>query len=394
VAGVHCSLALRSSGFLGEIVLVDQEDVEPYDKPPLSKDLLAGRAGVDSISLLSPMRAEQEGLTLLRGCTAIGVNVASRTLHLRGRDALSYDNLVIATGSRARTSPWCGNRIFSLRNLDDARAIRSGLIRGRRLVVVGAGFIGAEVAATARELGLGVVVVDPQSTPMARIFNREIGDRFAELNRRHGVEMLLGVHVDQIEHRGDVAHVQLSTGRELIADIVVVGIGSEPNDEWLEGSGLVVDDGVLCDEHGLAHGQTNVHAIGDVSRWVHPRDGNATRLEHWTNATEQAACVAHNIVTPDARRVHHPVEYVWSDQYDWRIQVAGRIAGSSEHVTIEGPNEDQFVVLFTDAEGGLRGGASVNWPRALAYCRKSIAKGGRASVVEELLGVVRSAEPR
>ena len=175
VAGVHCSLALRSSGFLGEIVLVDQEDVEPYDKPPLSKDLLAGRAGVDSISLLSPMRAEQEGLTLLRGCTAIGVNVASRTLHLRGRDALSYDNLVIATGSRARTSPWCGNRIFSLRNLDDARAIRSGLIRGRRLVVVGAGFIGAEVAATARELGLGVCCRGPTPSSATATLRRKPG---------------------------------------------------------------------------------------------------------------------------------------------------------------------------------------------------------------------------
>jgi len=390
VAGVNCALSLRSFGFRGKVCLVEEEQIdEPYDKPPLSKEFLTGRLDTEGISLLSESRAREADLTLLSGHSAVGLDLTERAVLVDNHAPFHYDKLVIATGSRARPSPWKSmSGIYSLRSLDDALAIRAELVSGRRLIVIGAGFIGAEVAATARGLGVKVTVVDPLSTPMARIFDPEVGNRFAQLHHRHGVEMLFGTGVDQMERDGGEIRVRLTTGRVLAADFVVVGIGSVPNDDWLRSSGIPLDDGILCDARGLVKGQSAVYAIGDVARWTHPRDGFATRLEHWTNALEQAACVANNIANPNSQRTHHPVEYVWSDQYDWRIQVAGRTDGSAAQTTITGPKADQFAVLFNDTEGNLRGGVTVNWSRAMVYCRKAIITGGSASDIEALLGNV------
>lgn len=313
VGGVRTAQALRSEGYDGEVVLVGEESELPYDKPPLSKGLLAGTATADSVRLLTQDAADRAGIRLLLGHRATRVDVAANLVELQGHDPLRYDHLVVATGARARPSPW-GERpgIHVVRVLRDAQLLRQDLLDGGHVVVVGAGFIGAEVASTARLLDLEVTLVDPLPVPMSRVLNPEVGGWFVDLHRRHGVRSIFGVGVEAIDGELGDFTVRLTDGSELAAAVVVVGIGAEPNDGWLRSSGLVVDNGLVCDQYCRAVDADNVFGVGDVARWFHPGYGAEMRVEHWTNAVDQAVCVAHNIAHPDDLRVYAPVEYVWS----------------------------------------------------------------------------------
>lgn len=377
VGGVRTAQALRSEGYCGDVVLVGEESELPYDKPPLSKGLLAGTSTVDSVRLLTHEAAYKAGIQLLLGHRAIRVDVAGNFVELEGRGVLPYEHLVVATGARARPSPW-GQRpgIHVVRTLRDAQSLRQDLLTGGHVVVVGAGFIGAEVASTARLLGLEVTLVDPLPVPMSRVLNPEIGGWFVDLHERHGVRSRFGVGVEAIDGaRGDFT-LRLTDGSELSAAVVVVGIGAEPNDGWLEDSGLVVDNGLVCDQYCRAVDAHNVFGVGDVARWYHPRHGTDVRIEHWTNAVDQAVCVAHNIAHPEDLRPYAPVEYVWSDQHDWKVQVVGQAGGVNEHVVVGKPDaDDRFAVLYTRDGTTMCGAAIVNWPRALIACRKALRAG-------------------
>lgn len=377
IAGVRTAQSLRLEGYKGEIILVGEETELPYDKPPLSKSVLAGSADEDSIRLLTQEQADAEDIQLLLGHRAVDLDVAENLLKLEGHDPLRYDNLVIATGASPRPSPWGQSPgIHVLRTLEDARELRGDLLRGGALAVIGAGFIGAEAAATARGLGLEVTVIDPVPVPMSRLFNPEIGQWFADLHQDNGVDTMFGTGVEAIEGEEGNFSLHLTNGESIQAATVLIGIGVIPNDSWLSASGLLVDNGVVLNEYCQALDAANVYAVGDVARWRHQKHGEDVRTEHWTNAVEQAACVAYNIIHPEQPRAYTPIEYVWSDQHDWKIQVVGRVGGNVDHVLIGHPQvHGKFAALYTIDGTTVRGAAIVNWPKALIACRLGMARG-------------------
>ncbi|HEV7468656.1 MAG TPA: FAD-dependent oxidoreductase [Pseudonocardia sp.] len=393
VGGVRTAQALRAAGYPGDVVLVGEEPDLPYDKPPLSKALLAGTASTQDIGLLTQQAAVDAGIRLVLGRAAIRLDVDARVVELADGERLGYDDLVIATGARARPSPW-GELpgVHVLRTLDDAVALRADLLRGGPLVVIGAGFIGAEVAATARTTGVDVTIVDPAPVAMSRVLDPAVARLFGLLHERHGVATRFGVGVTGIDRTEGALRVRLADGSTLPAAAVVVGIGAVPNDGWLASSGLRIDDGVVCDRYGRAVDAPRIHAVGDVARWFHPRHDALVRVEHWTNAVEQAACVAHNITHPEDLRAHSPVEYVWSDQYDWKIQLAGRTGGSLDHVIVDGADPTRsFAVLYAGTDGRLRGAVTANWPKALVLCRRALAGGAS---LDDTRGAVAAATVR
>ncbi|QRP48540.1 NAD(P)/FAD-dependent oxidoreductase [Amycolatopsis sp. FDAARGOS 1241] len=383
VAGVRVAQALRSHGHEGRIVLVGQEDELPYDKPPLSKGVLAGSAGLDDVRLLTTEEAADAGIELELGRAATRLDLAGSVVHLAGGTALPYTDLVIATGAGARPAGWEHlDGVHVLRTAADAVALREDLGRGGPLVVIGGGFIGAEVAATARGLGLtDVTVLDATPTLLARSVPAVVGDRVAELHRRNGVQVRLGVKVDSVDRIGGGLRIRLADGSEVDAATVVVGIGAVPNDAWVAGSGLKVDDGIVCDRFGRA--APHVFAVGDVSRWQASRHGSAVRVEHWTNAVEQAAAVAHTLAHPEDPRAHTPVDYVWTDQYDWKVQIAGTPVAGTEGRLFERAG-DKFATVFGTADR-FAGAVVVNWPKALVGCRRALAAATPAAEVCEHL---------
>lgn len=379
VGGVRAAQALRAQGYEGRVVLLGEEEHAPYDKPPLSKDLLAGKTDDSSIRLLGESEAAASGIELRLGEKAERLDPAARQVHTSKGEALGYDHLVVATGCRARPSPWpLTEGVHLLRTYGDSLALRRDLLAagevGGHLAVIGAGFIGAEVASSARAMGLEVTVVDPLSLPMGRVVGDDAGRSLADLHARHGTRTRFGTGVESLERGGAKLAVRLTDGTVLDAAVAVVGIGAQPNDSWLESSGLRVDDGLVCDEYCRAVGAVDIYAVGDVARWYHRRHGAHLRVEHWTNAVEQAACVAHNIVHPDEPRPYQPVGYVWTDQYDWKIQIAGRPEAASASVTIGQPEgARRFAVVHSDDEDRLVGAMTVNWPRGLVECRRMLA---------------------
>jgi len=390
VGGVRTAQALRSQGYDGDVVLVGEETALPYDKPPLSKALLAGTSDIAAVTLLSRDAAAADRIELLLGRRAIGVDVAGCQVEFADDEPLRYDHLVVATGASARPSPWGhGSGIHVLRTLEDCLRLRDDLVAGVRLVVIGGGFIGAEVASTARSMGGQVTIVDPVPVPMSRVLTEEIGEWFIDLHRNHGVHTRFGIGVENIEGERGNLKIGLTDGTVLEADTVVVGIGAVPNDGWLMSSGLLVDDGLVCDEFCRAVTSQNIYAVGDVSRWFHRARGVTMRIEHWTNAVDQASCVAHNILYPDELRCYEPVEYVWSDQYDWKIQVCGQTTHLGEPLVVgDRLSDNRFAVLYPDGEQRLGGAAVVNWPRALIECRRALQAGSDLESVRGRLEVL------
>lgn len=378
IGGVRTAQALRGAGYPGRIILASEETVLPYDKPPLSKAFLAGTATVDDVALLTSADIEALDLDVRLGHPACRLHVADNAVEFDGGDRVGFEHLVIATGSRARPSPWGQpDGVHVMRTLQDSQRLRTGLERARRLVVIGGGFIGAEIAATVRGMGIDVTIVDPLPVPMERVLGRGIGERFMRLHQRNGVRTLFGVGVEDLTGYGGEFQLLLTDGHTVDADVVVVGIGAIPNVEWLATSGLEIDNGVVCDKYCRAVGAQNIYAVGDVARWQNPRHDQLTRVEHWTNAAEQAAVVASNIAHPGELTPYAPVEYVWSDQYDWKIRVAG-VAGIADTRRVEVIGDDdatgRFAGLYTPDGHTLSGMVVVNWPRALVAGRKALAE--------------------
>jgi phthalate 3,4-dioxygenase ferredoxin reductase subunit len=391
IAGTRTVQALRASGFDGELVLIGDESHAPYDRPPLSKDFLrhapAGRADLD---LLDAQMWKSADIDLRLGVTAVGLDLSGKRVLTDDNADIDYDTCVVATGASARKNPWSPNpHVFTLRTVGDAVALRARLARGVRIAVVGAGFIGSEVASTARAIGCAVTVIDPMPVPLYRSLGANVGALLAPLPHRFGVSMRLRVGVSEMRDSAHGVVLDLTDGSSLEVDIVVVGIGAVPNDAWLAGSGLRVSDGVMCDQFCRAIGRDDIFAVGDVSRYQHAISGEFIRSEHWTNAVEQATVVAHNIVNSDEMSAYQPVEYVWSDQYDVKLQLSGRVAaGVSYEVVGNLDFADDYLsaaILCADAHGQLIGSVTVNWPRASAQSRRMLAKGlSFASALESM----------
>jgi phthalate 3,4-dioxygenase ferredoxin reductase subunit len=375
---VRAAQALRREDNACRIVLVGEEAAVPYDKPPLSKQYLAGEWDLARLALITPEAAATAEIELRLGVAAVRLDVASQQLLLADGTALDYDHCVVATGATARPSPWqADSGVHVIRTLADVDGLRADLARGGAVVVVGGGVVGAEAAATIRTLGHEVTMVDPLATPLARLVGPEVGRPLEALHRRRGVDTRFGVGVEGIDGTAGNLTVRLTDGSVLRAATVLVGIGAVPNDGWLADSGLLVDNGVVCDRYCRAVDSDRVWAVGDVARWQDPRYPAEVRLEHWTNAVEQAAAVAHNIVHPDDLQPYSPLEYVWTDQYDWKLQIVGHASRGGRYEVVGDLSADpaRAAVLYSDDDGRLIGAVSVNWPKALVASRRALGPG-------------------
>jgi len=352
LAGVRAAESARQAGFDGTITMIGAETHLPYDRPPLSKAFLDDAEP----SVPELVIGDELGVELLLGTPATGLDTAARAV-LTGERRVPYDAVVLATGASARNvfEPDGLTGVHTLRTRDDAVAVRRALDAGARTVVVGAGFIGSEVASGARRRGLGVVVVEAQPVPLVRAVGERMGAMCADLHRHHGTGLRCGVSVAAIEGAGHVERVVLSDGSVLPADLVVVGAGATPATEWLDGSGLELDDGVVCDET-LCAGPPGVYAAGDLARWPNPVFGRSMRLEHWTAAAEQARVAARNAVDPAAAKPCSTVPYFWSDWYGRRIQFAG-IPASDEVRIVEGEPGGNAPLVALYREGDRLAGA-------------------------------------
>ncbi|MBB6173146.1 3-phenylpropionate/trans-cinnamate dioxygenase ferredoxin reductase subunit [Nocardiopsis mwathae] len=350
MAGLHTAESLRSAGFDGTVTLIGDEPHRPYSRPPLSKEVLTGKGSPRSLQLREDGEIDALGLDLRLGRRAERLLAEERAVLLDDGTRVDYDGLVIATGARARRPRTDLAGVHTLRTLDDAEAVRAAFARpGGHVVVVGAGFIGSEVAASARACGWEVTLVEAAPTPLTRVVDPRVGTVLTELHRDNGVDVRLGTGVTAYEGRGRVERVRLADGTAVEASMVVAGLGVDLNTEWLAGSGVKLDEegAVLCDAR-CATAVPDVYAVGDLASWPHPRYGGRIRLEHWTNAGEQAAVVAHNLLTPAEaeRRDYTPVPYFWSDQYGMKIQLLGRAAPADTVEFVHGAPEDRKFVAF------------------------------------------------
>jgi NADPH-dependent 2,4-dienoyl-CoA reductase/sulfur reductase-like enzyme len=370
VAGVRTAQALRAEGYQGEVILVGSEDLDPYDKPPLSKGFLTGAVTLADLALVAHDAWDNDGITLRLGVAAGSLDHAKRMLHLVDGSSVPYGRIVVATGVRPRmlrNDP----AILTLRSLADAQTLRNRLSYGGPLVVVGGGFIGAEIAATAVELGVDVTIVESLPTPFSQVLGPEVGSMIAQLHTTNGVCVVAGTAVEGVDTQGvGRALVRLGDGRELPAAAVVVGIGCIPNTEWLLSSGVPLDNGVVTDQYCRVVGFEDAYAIGDVARWFDTRAGIHRRVEHWTHASQQAQLVAHNIVHSDDLTAHRRAPYFWSDQHGIKIQMVGR-ASPSDSVELtrwSTPGGQREVALYARA-GQFTAAVIFGWPLATSKLR-------------------------
>ncbi|MGY1815128.1 NAD(P)/FAD-dependent oxidoreductase [Blastococcus sp. SYSU D00820] len=388
VGGIRTGQALRAAGFDGEVVLVGAEDVAPYDKPPLSKQVLTGDMAAEDIALLGPDGWAGDGLTPVLGRPATGLDAARREVVLSDGERIAYDALVVATGATPRSLPGEGGTfVRTIRELRDSTAIRARMAQGGPVVVVGSGFIGAEVASSARALGLETTIVEALPEPFARVLGPEVAARIAGLHADAGVTVLGGAAVDRIESLPDgTGVVHLADGRRLPAATVVVGIGVVPNTGWLAGSGLDLDHGVRTDEFCRAEGVPGVYAVGDVARWYDVRSGTHRLVEHWTNAVEQANTTAHNLLHPEDLKAHVKAPYFWSDQHGVKIQMVGRITPGDRVELLRFPTAtgEKDVALYSSG-GAFTAAVVLGWPRAVVACRQAWERGEDLAAVRARL---------
>jgi NADPH-dependent 2,4-dienoyl-CoA reductase/sulfur reductase-like enzyme len=364
LAGLRAAETLRTSGFDGRVTMIGDEPHYPYDRPPLSKRLLSGEWEADRIALRKPEQMGSLDVTWRTDTAAVGLDLEGRTVSLSDGSVCAYDGLVIATGASPRRISGQDRHAAAhlLRTLDDALRLRAELVGGgRRVVVIGAGFIGLEVAATARQLGNEVTVLEGAPAPLVRGLGAEMGAAVAAVHDDHGVEVRCGVSVSGVTADAVV----LADATAVRADVLVVGIGVAPNVAWLDGAGLTIDDGVVCGPD-LGAGPDAVFAAGDVARWHNPLFGESMRVEHWTNAAEQGAHAASNLLAVRDRRPtipYAPVPFFWSEQYDRRIQFLGRPAGDDEVRVVAGSIDERRFAALYGSGGRLRGVLGVNMPR-------------------------------
>jgi NADPH-dependent 2,4-dienoyl-CoA reductase/sulfur reductase-like enzyme len=350
LAGLRAAESLRRGGYDGRLTVLGAERHRPYDRPPLSKQILTGKAGPEAL----PLRMDDDlDLDWQLGVQATHLDLDRRRVEVAGGDDVPFDRLVIATGAHPRTLLGAepGQGVHYLRTVEDAIALRAELQGATAAVVVGAGFIGLEVAASARQLNLNVTVIEALPVPLERAIGADMGAAIAGLHRRHGVDVRLGVGVEGVVRSSRLEGVRLADGEVIPAEVVVVGIGVTPTTAWLDRSGVDLSDGVLCDERlrVLVGGQPrpDVVAAGDVARWTHPGYGRTVRIEHWTNATEQGEAAARTLLAGENAPAYAPTPYFWSDQFGLKIQFVGETLPGDDLAVVEGdPADERFLAAY------------------------------------------------
>lgn len=388
LAGLSAARAARAQGFAGRLVIIGDEHHRPYDRPPLSKDFLLGSITAEDLFLES----DDDGLHAewILGGGAVGLDAATRTIRLKDGQTVTADGIVIATGARARQLPDLAGmtNVFSLRTMADAQGLAPRLVPGARIAVVGAGFIGAEVASAAASRGMEVTMINNTAVPFTAQLGQDMGAVVAKLHAANGVDLISGTGVEEFySDESNVTGIRLSDGRQLATDVVVVGIGAEPNIEWLEGSGVQLGGGVLCD----AMGRTNapgIVAVGDCAAWFDDAVGTHRRIEHWTGALERAALAVQALLDKDAPQQPLKPPYFWSDQHGVKIQFAGHSTGHDRLEIEAGDTEDHsFLAVY------YRGNTPVavlgmNQPRLFTKWRRTIAAPASESEPTGLAAVV------
>jgi NADPH-dependent 2,4-dienoyl-CoA reductase/sulfur reductase-like enzyme len=376
LAGLRATEFLRRARFEGELLLIGDESHLPYDRPPLSKELLRGEWDEERIALRRKTYDDLDA-ELMLGRRVSSLDSDNRILRFDDGGVASFDGLVIATGGRARRLPNQPDLdgVFTLRTLDEARRIRSELAAKPNVAVVGAGFIGAEIAASVRQLGLDVTMIEALDVPLVRGLGPTLGARMQRVHEQHGVRVLCGRTVEAIEGEQRVCALVLDDGSRVECGLVVVGIGMTPATEWLEGSGVELGDGVVCDE-ALATTVPGIVAAGDVASWPNPLFGERMRVEHWTNAVEQARHAVDTLLAaPGETKPFESVPMFWSDQYDIKVQGIGRPRSTDELTVVEGGERNKLVAVYA-RDGRMTGAVTFNYAPKLIKLRMLMARRG------------------
>ena len=371
LAAARTAEQLRRSAFDGSITIVSAEGYLPYDRPPLSKQVL--RSELDDVTLKPREFYDDNKITLALGSAVRSLDTGAQTVTLDDGSQLEYDEVVIATGLVPRRIPSFPSLrgIHVLRSIDESMALREEAGAARRAVVIGAGFIGCEVAASLRGLGVDVVMVEPQPEPLASVLGEQIGALVSRLHRAEGVDVRTGVGVDSVTGQDRVEKVALTDGSEVDTDLVVVGIGSRPATDWLEGSGVEVDNGVVCDRVGRT-GAPHVWALGDVASWQNAT-GHQARVEHWSNVAEQARVLVPSLLGQELPSNLVVVPYFWSDQYDIKIQCLGEPEADDVVHLVE--DDGRKFLAYYERDGVVAGVVGGGMPGAVMKTRGKIAAG-------------------
>lgn len=370
LAAVRLAEELREHGFEGSLVVVGEESVPPYDRPPLSKHVLRGERAAPP--LLAPEDGARLRLDLRLGVRAVALHPDERSVLLDDGSTVEYDELVVATGATPRHVPDLeGDGVHVLRTADDAAGLRAAVVQAGRVTIVGGGFIGCEVAASARSMGADVVLLEVLALPLVRVLGPTVAEQVVRLHREHGVDVRSATSVLEVHGEGAGRTLVLSDGTTVPGDVVLVGIGVEPRTAWLDGSGVDIDGGVVCGADGRSS-VDGVWAVGDVSRWWLPSHAVHRRIEHWTNASEQAGVVARNLL--GGREEHDPVAYVWSDQYATKWQLVGLPAPTDDVTLLQvGPKADKLLCVY-GRDGRLTGALGASAPRPVMRVRQLLAQ--------------------
>ncbi len=359
LAGAKAAESLRAEGFDGRVVLIGEEAVRPYERPPLSKAYLRGEVGFEKAAVHDEAFYQEHDIELLTSTRVTSIDPASKHVELDPGGRLSYDELLLATGAAPRhvTVPGAGlDGIHYLRSLASCDSLRDALARAARVVVVGAGWIGSEVAASARQLGKEVALVEAARVPLQRVLGAEVGTMFRDLHAEHGVELHMGVGVEAFRGSNTVEEVVLADGTVVSGDLVVVGVGVSPRTELAEAAGLQLGNGVVVDEH-LATSVPGIWAAGDVANAYHPVLDTRIRLEHWSAALNQGPVAAKNMLGQDISYVKIP--YFFSDQYDLGMEYNG-FAANWDQVVYRGDRDRRELIVFWLEHGRVVAGMNVN----------------------------------
>lgn len=359
LAGAKAAETLREEGYEGRLVLVGDESERPYERPPLSKDYLRGEAGLDKVRVHEAGFYAEHAIELRAGAPVTAIDTTGRTVTLAGGEDLAWDRLLLATGAEPRRLPVPGadlEGVLYLRTLADSERLRAALGAGGRLVVVGAGWIGSEAAASARALGVEVTLLERLAVPLENVLGPTVGGLYADLHREHGVELLTGTGLEAIEGAGRAERVRLAGGRTIDCSAVLIGVGVAPRTALAEAAGLAVDDGILVDAT-LRTSAPGVYAAGDVANAEHPFYGRRVRVEHWANALNQGPVAARNML--GGEEPYDRIPYFFSDQYEVGMEYSGLAHGSDE-VVIRGDLAARELIAFWIADGRVAAGMNVN----------------------------------
>lgn len=359
LAGAKAAETLRAEGFDGRVVLVGEEPVRPYERPPLSKAYLRGEVSFDAAAVHPASYYQEQDIELLTSTTATAIDPTAKVVTLDPGGPLPYDRLLLSTGAAPRTLSLPGSNlagIHYLRTVESCDALRTALALAEKVVVVGGGWIGSEVAASARQLGKDVAMIEAAQVPLERVLGTEVGAIFRDLHADHGVELHLGVGVEAFRGTGSADEVLLADGTAVAGDLFVVGVGVIPRTELAGAAGLDIDNGIVVDEH-LATSHPSIWAAGDVAHAFHPVFGTRIRLEHWSSALNQGPAAARNML--DQPVAYDNIPYFFSDQYDLGMEYSGYAPGW-DTVVFRGDRAQREFIAFWLAEGRVVAGMNVN----------------------------------